>query len=975
MSRLWLERCCLPTGLQVSATDGDTGTNANIVYHIVDGNHDNAFVIEPPFSGIVKTNIVLDREIRDFYRLTIIATDEGSPQLTGTCTLRINIVDVNDNQPRFMTARATANLAENWPAGREVFLAQAEDADDGINSRIVYNLTLNPMELFAISETSGMIYLNRPLRHQLRDVETLTLEVTATDGGSPPLSSRQLVTLTVQDVNDHTPVFEYSSYETSLLETIAVNERFFALTAVDQDSGANGRVSYAIVDGNEATKFGIFPDGLLYVKSALDREVKDYYALTVLARDGGSPSRSSTVSVVVHVVDENDNAPKFSNDTFSFYLPENEPPDSYVGRMTATDRDIGRNAELTFSIVTSQSDFIVDPKSGFVKTLRYFDRERLLQTSGQDYIVLEATVADNGVVRLRDRAKIHVYITDVNDNAPAFLRLPYRAQVSEDASVDTQVLRMVASDADDQLNGGIFYFITDGNSDRQFRMDEATGQILLNRPLDRESVQRYVLTVSARDAGTPPLSTSTTVTVDVLDENDNAPEFMHSETKISVLETLPIGSQLVTFQATDADLGTNSEVTFSIGAGNMHDTFRIDAVSGTLYLEKALDYEVQRSYQLNITAADAGSPRLFSTVPFTILVEDANDNAPVFPSTAIVRQIQEGIPLNTPIVTVTAEDPDAGLNSRIRYSLIQQEPSSSSVLSGGSTHFAIRPDTGVVYVVRPIDREFADTFRLTVVATDQAEPPSARMSAEKLVTVIVEDVNDNAPVFSSVSAGLLPRNAQRGFQVLRVHASDADANTNGLVTYELVSGDTELFSLDRTSGRLTLRKDIISGEITYRLGVRATDEAVHSQRKSTSSQINIISVSDDSNGVGPQFTKKLYSGSVAENEPVGASVVTVAARYPNNPLADIEYFVFNVTADQRVMPHVFDIDPKTGILSTSAILDREAGAEEYHVDVIAVTLGTLAPQTSVCKVQYLPFCPSFNSISIMNVHQRVFAVH
>ena len=86
---------------QVSATDSDTGTNANIVYHIVDGNHDNAFVIEPPFSGIVKTNIVLDREIRDSYRLTIIATDEGSPQLTGTCTLRINIVDVNDNQPTF----------------------------------------------------------------------------------------------------------------------------------------------------------------------------------------------------------------------------------------------------------------------------------------------------------------------------------------------------------------------------------------------------------------------------------------------------------------------------------------------------------------------------------------------------------------------------------------------------------------------------------------------------------------------------------------------------------------------------------------------------------------------------------------------------------------------------------------------------------------------------------------------------------
>ena len=232
------------------------------------------------------------------------------------------------------------------------------------------------------------------------------------------------------------------------LNYATVNE-FFALTAVDRDTGVNGQVSYAIVEGNEAAKFGIFPDGLLYVRSPLDREVKDYYALTVLAKDNGTPSRrqvfhsiirkpsrifdlhclyivfhylqllfkhficcvnSTTVSVTIHVIDENDNPPKFNNETFSFYLPENEPPDSYVGRLTATDRDIGRNAELTFSIATSQNDFTIDPKSGFIKTLRYFDRERLLQTSGQDYVVLEAVVTDNGVSRLRDRARIHVYI-------------------------------------------------------------------------------------------------------------------------------------------------------------------------------------------------------------------------------------------------------------------------------------------------------------------------------------------------------------------------------------------------------------------------------------------------------------------------------------------------------------------------------------------------------------------------------------
>jgi len=265
-------------------------------------------------------------------------------------------------------------------------------------------------------------------------------------------------------------------------------------------------------------------------------------------------------------------------------------------------------------------------------------------------------------------------------------------------------------------------------------------------------------------------------------------------------------------------------------------------------------------------------------------------------------------------------------------------------------------------VVRPIDREFADTFRLIVIATDQAEPVSGRLSAEKLVTVIVEDVNDNAPIFSSVSAGLLPRDAQRGHQLLRIHADDADANTNGLVTYELVSGDTELFSLDRTSGRLTLRKEVANPEMTYRLGVRATDEAVHSQRKSSAIQITVISVTDANDAAaaanGPPFTKKLYAASVAENEPPATNVVTVNARYPGNPLAEIEYYIVNITANGRVMPLVFDIDARTGVVSTSANLDREAGAEEYELDIIALTLGTVTPQTSSAKVTRKPdyFC-------------------
>jgi hypothetical protein len=134
------------------------------------------------------------------------------------------------------------------------------------------------------------------------------------------LRSRQFINVFVEDVNDHTPAFSQNNYETSLLESTAVNTRFFSLTATDVDVGRNSLVDYSIVDGNEDGKFGIFPDGMLFLKRALDRETTDYYGLTVVARDGGSPPRSSSASVVVRVMDENDNRPEFLNETFTFYL-------------------------------------------------------------------------------------------------------------------------------------------------------------------------------------------------------------------------------------------------------------------------------------------------------------------------------------------------------------------------------------------------------------------------------------------------------------------------------------------------------------------------------------------------------------------------------------------------------------------------------------------------------------------------------
>lgn len=937
------------------------GNTGKVNYAIVFGDPKGNFRIDEN-TGVISTAGCLDRERVAYYSLQLSARANLA---YGQTTVNITVEDVNDNPPRFPRGERGDEifLRENAAVGQEVCLARARDRDTGANARIIYSLTHNPGGQFRVAENSGIIYLDKPIRAPPGTV--LHLEVTATDSDTQPLSAQHQIRVTIEDVNNHTPVFRLTSYETSLPESTPVNERFFSLTAQDADLGANGRILYSVTDGNAENRFGIFPDGQLYVKNALDREERDYYALEVTASDQGSPSRSSVVPVVVHIIDENDNAPEFTNSSFSFHLRENESPDTFVGKLLATDRDVGRNADLMFSLPTSQQDFVVDPRNGFVRSLRVFDRELLVTNTGGNFINLEATVTDNGVNRLRDRVKVTIYITDVNDNVPQFQRLPYRVQVSEGAAIGTQLLRVYTTDADEGLNGDVFYSLEDDNQHGHFMIDEATGQISLMKKLDRETSDTYVLTVVAHDAGLETrLSSSTTVHIEVLDENDNVPRFIDNKFNISVLETTPINTELLRFKATDDDLGPNSELAFTISAGNKRDTFYIDPLTGILYLRKPLDYEELVCYTLNVTCTDNGHPRLSSVTSLIVEVIDTNDNPPVFPNTAIVRQIREGIPVRTPIVTITAEDPDSDNNGVVSYSIFSQDPEDQV------RRFNIHPLSGVIQTLLPIDREEVDTFKLVVVATDQAQPPSARLSAEKLVIVIVEDVNDNAPIFVSMSAVVLPplragnfnyhQSSTKDVLVTQLVARDLDSSTNGLVTYELLrsSVNSDMFRIYRNTGQLIMRFPRSSSKsglferpsFKYQVGVRATDEAVQAERRSSETYVTLIVPGEDGDEQPIWEHRGEIEGNVYENEPIGTSILCVSARSRQSNV-EIEYYVTNVTSgDGAQVDRLFDIDMKTGVLSTAAQLDRETSVQWYEVELYAIGIGSSRPSTTSTKV-------------------------
>lgn len=499
-------------------------------YTIIDGDPHGVFAIEDS-SGLIKAVKQVDRESQSQFTLTILAR-KGLAH--GTCFVHVKVLDLNDETPGYWDlSQLDTSIYANAPIDHEVMVVRATDRDEGRNAQIIYSLSRNPDQIFRINSTNGLISLEKSLRQT--DLSLVDLEVTASDNGTEPLSSKQVVHIRIKPVNEHTPVFEHSSYETSLLETTPVNTRFYVLQATDLDTGVNSQLSFEIIQGNGAGKFGIFPDGALYVKSRLDREDQDYYSLIVQVTDQGTPQRASLTSVVIHVIDENDQAPKFTNSTFTFSIPENEAAGTYVGKVTATDGDIGRNAELTYSIVAThqnQQDFIIDPKNGFIKTKKSFDREKLLQQTGQAFINLDVLVHDNGATKLKDKAQVVIHITDVNDETPKFLKSSYSAQISEDAVVGSQVIRVTASDIDEDLNGDIIYYIKEGNEGEAFKVDVTTGQVTLEKQLDRETRDRYNLQIVAQDmAEKNSLSSSVSVIIEVLDVNDCTPSFLQNFTR------------------------------------------------------------------------------------------------------------------------------------------------------------------------------------------------------------------------------------------------------------------------------------------------------------------------------------------------------------------------------------------------------------------------------------------------------------
>ncbi|RLV62142.1 hypothetical protein DV515_00019627, partial [Chloebia gouldiae] len=460
------------------------------------------------------------------------------------------------------------------------------------------------------------------------------------------------VEVTLDDINDHSPVFREDLVCFRIPETSDPGSRFPMEGAEDLDIGSNNIQMYSIFPENEyfSVSYGSRSEDDKYVelvlKKPLDREEQAQVDFSLIAVDGGSPSRSGSTEVKIVILDVNDNAPIFTQETYIVKVLENMPEGSVVLTVLATDQDAGVNGEISYQLSQaggqSNSAFLIDPSTGEIKLTKPLDFE----VSGNHELRVRAT--DGG--GLSAICKVLVEVVDVNDNAPELVVSSFSSPLPENTVPGTVVALFSVRDRDSGANGEISCGLEDQLSFSLRPAYKNYYELVTVSALDREETPRYILSVTAADAGSPPLTSTQTFTVDISDVNDNAPVFNQTSYTMYVRENNVATVFVGAVSAADADVGLNAKVTYSLapepGAERPScSCISVNSENGHVFVLRPLDYEHLRQTEVTVSASDAGAPPLRANVTVRLVVLDENDNAPL-----VLYPAQDGSPASSELV-------------------------------------------------------------------------------------------------------------------------------------------------------------------------------------------------------------------------------------------------------------------------------------------------------------------------------------
>ncbi|XP_059716447.1 protocadherin alpha-2-like isoform X4 [Haemorhous mexicanus] len=604
------------------------------------------------------------------------------------------------------------------------------------------------------------------------------------------------VQLEVTDINDNAPVFPAARRNLSIAElTTLPGSRFPLEGASDADIGVNAQLSYILshseyftldVKSSDENRKSLF----LVLAKSLDRETIPVHRLVLTASDGGRPSLTGTMELVISVLDANDNAPRFNQSAYKVQLTENATEGTLIARVNATDPDEGSNREFSYSILSStpmgnKDLFIIDSKTGEIKLKGSLDFEDVHLHELQ----IEAT--DKGTPPLSGHCSVELEVLDVNDNAPEVWVTSLSVPVAEDASVGTVVALLSVSDRDSGENGRVRCWVWPASPFGLEATFAGSYSLVLREALDRERVSEYEVEVRAEDGGVPALRASRGLRVPVSDVNDNAPAFAQAVYTVLARENNAAGAELARLWARDPDEAGNGRVSYSLWEGGVgvggggaagsspgggwrpaSSYVSVDAESGRLWALQPLDYEELQVLQFEVRAVDAGEPPLSGNATVQLFVLDENDNAPALlppagsaPEAGAVAAAEAmlsgagsesgtlwawaawGAPAGQVVAKIRAVDADSGYNAWLRYELWEPR---------GKGPFRVGLYSGEVSTARALDEADGPRQRLLIVVRDHGEP--AR-SATATLSVSLLEAAEAALAAGSSSSSSLSRSA------------------------------------------------------------------------------------------------------------------------------------------------------------------------------------------------------------------------
>ncbi|XP_069624991.1 protocadherin Fat 4-like isoform X2 [Ranitomeya imitator] len=841
----------------------------------------------------------LDREATPRINVQVWVFDALFGGLNSSAKVIITITDVNDNNPEFNNLPLRYTIPEgNYTDTSPVLVAKLNvtDLDAGLNGYVTVSTDAESGDKSFRVQENGNIFASGPLDREAKDKFEIVL--IASDRGSPPRKSFADAVIVIQDVNDNVPTFTKEDYSADLLLTKAkAGDKIMSVSATDLDIGNNSLISYRFVQPHRG--FAINEEnGDIFLTSPVFAISGTNIVIPVIAIDHGSPALSSTASVIINV---SEGETEFVNSNYSFSLLEGMPEGTYVGSVAVT---AGPDVAVMYFVQTYAKLFSIT-ESGTIVTRAILDREE------QDSYNVLVTAVDSQDPPNTAAVKVIIAIMDVNDNSPVFSPIINLNVTCLENKNFLDLDNITATDVDVGKNGAITYSL-ENDFDSTFYINSSTGQLMNIKPLDAESTDNYDLKVIARDAGTPPLSSTVLIHVTVQDVDDNSPTFPKMNLyKVTVKENEP-PHVLLNVSAEDRDTGPNAIVLYSFM--EVSNLFYIGEESGSISNLKPLDFEESAEHKLYIVAYNRGNHQPHSTATVIVFVEDVNEDGPMVEYPVYHIVIWDGeFATGSMILDINAKKENKNMDEGIHYSI-----------SGDNREnlFSIANATGHIFLTKDLPlHSFPEYYVITVTCTDSGKPP---LSTSVKVFVVISSSNVTVPVFSAEYYNPEPLSNWTAphTYLIQIKAFYLHSSLNYSIQEETAK---EYFDIDPSSGIIRTKKLLNIEDFPRNVTVKAAD----SQRAWIYSEaiVHVTVISADQ--YAPVFNNSLKKVTVKEEQSVPTFIAQVQAT-DNDPGKNgfLTYSILNQN-------HFFTIDATNGMVFATTTFDFENGTHEFEIFISA----------------------------------------